>query len=63
MSEDSDNLDSDTGMAAITKRAAELMECYPDQKKMFEGYIRSQRNEYDDLEDNLINVTWILRKQ
>ena len=56
--------DSDLGMAAIAKRANELILQHPDKKAMFEGYIRSQQNEYDDLEnqDSLNNVTWILKK-
>ena len=59
------NLDSDSGMAAITARANELIEKHPDKKAIFEGYIRNQRNEYDDIDDvdkNLVCVTWILRK-
>ena len=60
--DDSSNLDSDSGMAAITGRARELTEKYPDKKAMFEAYIRSQQNEYDDLDNSLVCVTWILRK-
>ena len=56
------NLDSDSGMTAITARANELIEKYPDKKAMFDGYIRSQQNEYYDLDNSLIGVTWILRK-
>lgn len=55
------NLDSVTGLAAITTRANELMEEYPDKKAMFEGYIRNQQNEYADIDDSLVCVTWILR--
>jgi SAM-dependent methyltransferase len=50
------------GMEAITRRANELIEKHPDQKAMFEGYIRSQQNEYDDIDHRLVGVTWILRK-
>jgi len=56
------NLDSDSGMAAITARAGELIEKYPDKKEIFEGYIRNQQNEYDDIEDSIVCVTWLLRK-
>jgi len=56
------NLDSDSGMAAITARASELIEKYPDKKAIFEGYIHNQRNEYDDIADSLVCVTWILKK-
>jgi len=54
--------DSYTGMAFITTRANELIAKYPDKKEIFEGYIRNQQNEYDDLENTLVCVTWILRK-
>ena len=60
--EPSENLDGVSGMAAITKRANELAEKHPDKKAMFEGYIRSQRNEYDDIDTRLENVVWALRK-
>ena len=54
--------DSDTGMAYITARAKELIVKHPDKKEIFEGYVRNQQNEYDDLENTLVCVTWILRK-
>ena len=57
------DLDSVSGMAAITARANELIEKYPDKKAMFEGYVRDQQNEYDDISDSLICVTWVLRKK
>jgi hypothetical protein len=53
---------SDSGMAAITARANELIERHPDKKAIFTGYIRSQQNEYDDIDKNLTAATWILRK-
>ena len=55
--------ESDSGMAAIIARAGELMELHPDKKAMFEGYVRSQQNEYDDLANSLVCVTWMLRKR
>ena len=60
--DETSNLDSDSGMAAITARANELIERHPDKKDMFEGYIRSQQNEYDDIDGNIVCVTWILKK-
>lgn len=54
--------DRDAGMAFITARANELIAKHPDKKNIFEGYVRGQQNEYDDLENTLICVTWILRK-
>ena len=54
--------DSDTGMAFITARANELTQKHPDKKAIFEGYVRDQRSEYDDIENTIICVTWMLRK-
>ena len=56
-----ENLDSTSGMEAITKRANELISKYPDKKEMFEGYIKSQQDEYDDIDNTLVGVTWILQ--
>ena len=60
--EGSANLSSDSGMAAITARASELIEKHPDRKDMFEGFVSNQENEYDDIENSLVCVTWILKK-
>jgi 2-polyprenyl-3-methyl-5-hydroxy-6-metoxy-1,4-benzoquinol methylase len=60
-SDDTDNLDSVLGMKAITKRANELISKYPDKKEIFEGYIKSQQNEYDDIDNTLIAATWMLQ--
>lgn len=56
--------DSDSGMEAIIRRANELIEKHPDKKALLEGYVNSQKKEYDDIENqnSLDNVTWILRK-
>ncbi|MCL1852269.1 MAG: class I SAM-dependent methyltransferase [Peptococcaceae bacterium] len=56
------NLDKDSGLAAITARANELIEKHPDKKALFEGYIRNQQKEYDDIGSRLVCVTWVLRK-
>ena len=56
------NLDSNSGMAAITKRAGELTNRYPDKKTIFEEYVRNQQDEYDDIDDSLVCVTWALKK-
>ena len=58
----SENHDSVSGMTAITQRANELIEKHHDKKAMFKGYIRSQQNEYNDIDNSLENVVWILRK-
>jgi ubiquinone/menaquinone biosynthesis C-methylase UbiE len=57
------NLDSDSGLAAIIARANELIEKHPDKKAIFERYIRNQRDEYNDINDRIVCVTWILKKQ
>ena len=54
--------DSDTGMAFIRARANELTLKHPEKKDIFEGYVRGQQNEYDDIENTIICVTWLLRK-
>jgi len=56
------DLDSVTGMTSITTRANELIEKHPDKKALFEGYVRNQQNEYDDIDDSLACVTWALKK-
>jgi len=55
-------LDCDTGLAAITARAGELIERHPEKRAIFEEYVRNQRDEYDDINDSLVCVTWLLRK-
>ena len=52
--------DSDTN--AIAARTDELSSTYPDKRDMFEGYVKSQQNEVDDLESNVTAVTWMLRR-
>jgi ubiquinone/menaquinone biosynthesis C-methylase UbiE len=59
---DDDCANSDIGMAHITRRANELIENHPDKKAIFEGYIRSQQSEYDDIDSNLEAFVWILKK-
>ena len=56
------DLDSVSGMAAITARTNELIEKHPDKKDMFKEYVRGQQNEYDDIDDGLKCVTWVLKK-
>ncbi|MCL1820122.1 MAG: class I SAM-dependent methyltransferase [Oscillospiraceae bacterium] len=56
--------DGKLGVPLITKRANELIEKYPDKAVIFEGYVKSQQEEYDCLEevDSPDDVTWILRR-
>ncbi|MCL1998819.1 MAG: [FeFe] hydrogenase H-cluster radical SAM maturase HydE [Turicibacter sp.] len=58
----SENLDSTAGMAAITNRAKQLIERHPDKAEIFENYVKSQQNEYDDIDNTLVGVTWLLQK-
>ncbi|MCP1225253.1 bifunctional 2-polyprenyl-6-hydroxyphenol methylase/3-demethylubiquinol 3-O-methyltransferase UbiG [Sebaldella sp. S0638] len=53
---------SDAEMAFIEKRAEELIKKFPEKKSIFTGYIQSQKNEYEDLEENVKGVTWLLQK-
>ena len=46
----------------IVKRAHELMVKYPDKAGLFEGYIRSQQAECDELEQEITGVTLLLQK-
>ena len=57
-----DVADAVTGMANITIRANELIAKHPNKRALFESYIQSQQNEYDDIDNNIICVTWILKK-
>lgn len=52
---------NDLNNQMIRKRAIELTEKYPDKKELFEGYVRSQEMECEDLDDVVIGVTWLLR--
>lgn len=54
------NFDSDNN--AIALRANELMVKHPEKRTIFEGYIQSQLNECEDLENNVAGVTWILQR-
>jgi len=55
--------DFDSDNKAIAARAAELTAKYPEKQEIFNQYLQSQLNECDDLENNLVGVTWMLRKK
>ena len=61
--DDNQTSDKETEMANITARANELIIKHPDKRELFEGYLRRQQNEYDDLDNNLTCATWVLRKR
>ena len=46
----------------IEKRAEELTVKFPDKKNIFRGYVNSQKNECEDLEENVTGITWLLQK-
>jgi len=54
------NFDSDN--KAIAARAEELATKLPEKRAIFEGYVQSQLNECDDLENSLTSVTWMLQR-
>ena len=58
-----EDYDFDADNKAIAARAAELIAKHPEKREIFEGYVRSQLNECEDLENNIIAVTWILQKE
>jgi len=53
---------STPGINEIIARANELSQKHPGKKALFEGYIQSQQNEYNDIDDTLICATWLLRR-
>lgn len=59
---DDEPYDFDADNAAIAKRAAELSAKHPELHELFDGYVRSQLDECEDLENELISVTWMLQK-
>ncbi len=46
---------------AIVKRANELKVAHPELADLFERYVRSQQAECDELEGEIIGVTWLLQ--
>jgi len=46
----------------IRKRAQELAEAYPQHRGMFERYVNSQRDEYDDLAEKIVGAVFLLKK-
>lgn len=47
----------------ITKRAEELKKKYPKRSYLFDNYIKSQKAEVYDLENNIMTLTWLLKKK
>ena len=55
--------DFDAENKAIALRAGELIALYPEKRLLFESYVQSQLNECEDLENSVVGVTWMLRKE
>jgi len=60
--QNTEEYDFDADNKAIATRAAELAAKHPDKKTIFDGYVQSQLDECDDLENSIIAITWILQK-
>lgn len=57
----SDDDVNDNNNKMIRKRADELVGKYPKKSDILYGYVKSQEAESEDLEDNIIGVTWLLK--
>lgn len=56
-----EDCDYDADKKAIAMRADELIAQYPEKRAIFEGYVNSQLNEYEDLESTVTGATWLLQ--
>jgi ubiquinone/menaquinone biosynthesis C-methylase UbiE len=54
---------NDMNTRLIAARAGELMKLHPEKKHIFEGYIKSQQDECDDLESAVTGITWLLKAE
>ena len=55
--------DFDRDNRNLAKRAEELILKHPEKRGMFEGYLKSQLDECDDIADAVVSVTWILQRE
>ncbi len=53
---------ANTDVELIEKRAEELIKKFPEKESIFTDYVHSQKNECEDLEENIRGVTWLLQK-
>jgi len=58
-----EHYDYEYDIRMIAARAAELTMQYPDKQSIFDGYVKSQQNEVDDLHHHFVGATWILRSK
>ncbi|MFC1569497.1 class I SAM-dependent methyltransferase [bacterium] len=47
---------------AIENRAKELMEIHPEKRELFQDYLKTQARENDILENEIVCVTWLLKR-
>lgn len=48
-------------IASITKRADELKQTHPDKSELFDSYVKSQTKECQELEEDILGVTFLLK--
>ena len=53
---------NDANLRAIARRAAELAALHPDQKALFDDYLKGQEDEGADLADQVVGVTLLIQK-
>lgn len=46
----------------IRKRAQELIHQHPEKRDLFEGYVKCQQAEYEDMQDGFVAALWLLKK-
>ena len=46
----------------IRRRAGELSDRHPELSSLFEDYVKNQQCEYEDLQDGVVPVLWLLQK-
>lgn len=57
-----ERLNDDRDFELIRQRASELIEAHPQHREMFEHYVQNQRDEYDDLVERVVGVTFLFQK-
>ncbi|WP_180995232.1 class I SAM-dependent methyltransferase [Raoultibacter timonensis] len=53
--------DYDKEMGWIAQRVDELSSMHPEQADLFAHYLKAQRGEYDELLNDIVGATWLLR--
>jgi SAM-dependent methyltransferase len=60
--DDVEDVDNQADTARIRARADELAVRFPDRAGLFDGYVRAQEAESEDLDGPLVGVTWLLHR-